>query len=163
MKTQIFKIVTVVLLALGSMAASGSSKADDSFLVLSAVAVHFENFSERNALTPGIGWEYSPSNKIGWNGGTLSDSFGFQSYYGGINYATRPLLAGRVRFLAGLSVVHKQFKKNAAPETKLLPFPAMELKLSKYAVLNISGSPAVDFADQKNNAVLFFQYKLQLR
>lgn len=163
MKTQIFRILTAVLLTLGSMAANANSKADDSFLVLSTLALHFENFNDRNALTPGVGWEYSPSNKLGWNGGTLSDSFGFQSYYAGINYATRPMLSGRVRFLAGASIVHKQFKKNAAPETKLLPFPALELKLNKYAVLNISGSPAVDFANQKNNAVLFFQYKLQLR
>ncbi len=43
-----------------------------------------------------------------------------------------------------------------------LPFPALEIKLSKRSVVNITGSPAVDFADQKNNAVLFFQYKLQL-
>ena len=163
MKTQIFKIVTAALLAFGSLTTSASSKADNNFLVLNTVALHFENFTDRNALTPGVGWEYSPSKKLGWNGGTLSDSFGFQAYYGGINYATRPMLAGRVRFLAGLSVVHKQFKKDSGPETKLLPFPALELKLNKYAVLNVSGSPAVDFANQKNNAVLFFQYKLQLR
>ena len=163
MKTQIFKIVSVVLLAFASITASASAKADNSFLVLSTLAYHFENFDERNAFTPGVGWEYSPSSKLGWHGGTLSDSFGYQSYYGGINYATRPLLFNRVRFLVGASVVHKQFKKNGEPETKVLPFPALELKMSKYAVLNISGSPAVDFGDQKNNAVLFFQYKLQLR
>lgn len=163
MKTQIFKIVSIVLLAFASITASASAKADNGFLVLSTLAYHFENFDERNAFTPGVGWEYSPSSKLGWHGGTLSDSFGYQSYYGGINYATRPLLSNRVRFLVGASVVHKQFKKNGEPETKVLPFPALELKMSKYAVLNISGSPAVDFGDQKNNAVLFFQYKLQLR
>ena len=163
MKTQIFRIATAILLTCATMAVSANTKADESFLVLSTVALHFENFNERNALTPGVGWEYSPSKKLGWNAGTLSDSFGFQSYYAGINYATRPMLAGRVRFLLGASVVHKQFKLNGGPETKLLPFPALELKLNKYAVLNVSGSPAVDFANQKNNAVLFFQYKLQLR
>lgn len=163
MKTQIFKIVTTVLLAWASIAGSASAKADNSFLVLSTLALHFENFNERNAFTPGVGWEYSPSRKLGWHGGTLSDSFGYQSYYGGVNYATRPMLAGRLRFLVGASVVHKQFKKNGEPETKILPFPAMEVKMSKFATLNISGSPAVDFGDQKNNAVLFFQYKLQLR
>ena len=41
--------------------------------------------------------------------------------------------------LIGASIVHKQFKKNGDPETKLLPFPAMEVKISKYAVLNLSG------------------------
>ena len=163
MKTQIFKIVTAVLLAFGSLTGSACAKADNSFLVLSTLALHFENFDERNAFTPGVGWEFSPSGKIGWHGGTLSDSFGYQSYYGGINYATRPLLASRVRFLIGASLVHKQFKKNADPVTKLLPFPAMEVKISKHAVLNLSGSPAVDYGNQRNNAVLFFQYKLQLR
>ncbi|MGQ7847079.1 hypothetical protein ACUNV4_21510 [Granulosicoccus sp. 3-233] len=163
MKTQIFKIIAIALLAYASITGSASARADSNFLVLSTLALHFENFDERNTFTPGVGWEYSPSSKLGWHGGTLSDSFGYQSYYGGINYATRPLLANRLRFLVGASVVHKQFTKNGDPETKVLPFPAMEVKMSKYAVLNISGSPAVDFANQKNNAVLFFQYKLQLR
>ena len=39
----------------------------------------------------------------------------------------------------------------------------MEIKISKHAVLNLRGSPAVDVGNQRNNAVLFFQYKLQLR
>ncbi|MGQ7847659.1 hypothetical protein ACUNV4_24415 [Granulosicoccus sp. 3-233] len=163
MKTQIFKFNSILVLVFGLFIASTSAKADNGYLVLSTLALHFENFDDRNAFTPGVGWEYSPSSKLGWHAGTLSDSFGFQSYYGGINYATRSVIAGRVRFLVGASVVHKQFKKNAEPETKLLPFPALEVKLSRRSVLNISGSPAVDFADQKNNAVMFFQYKLQLR
>jgi hypothetical protein len=163
MKTQIFKIVTAALLAFGSLTGSASAKADKSFLVLNTLALHFENFDERNTFTPGVGWEYSPSSKLGFHVGTLSDSFGYQSYYGGINYATQPMLASRVRFLVGASIVHKQFKKNGEPETKLLPFPAMEIKLSQRSVLNVSGSPQVDFGNQRNNAVLFFQYKLQLR
>ena len=163
MKKQVIKAAAAVALVLASMNVSASTKADNNFLVLSTFALHFENFHERNALTPGVGWEYSPSNRLGWNAGTLSDSFGFQSYYAGINYATRPMLSGRVRLLAGASIVHKQFKINGEPETKLLPFPALEVKLNRYAVLNVSGSPAVDFANHRNNAVLFFQYKLQLR
>ena len=163
MKAKIFRISLVVLFALGSMTASATSKADNGFLVFSAAAYHFENFDERNAFTPGVGWEYSPSHKVGYNVGTLSDSFGYQAYYAGINIATKPMFSGRVRFLAGASVVHKQFTKNGDPETKLLPFPALELKLYKKSVLNVSGSPAIDFANQKNNAVLFFQYKLQMR
>ena len=163
MKTKIFRISSVVLLTLASMTASATSEANNSFLVFSAAALHFENFDERNALTPGVGWEYSPSHKVGFNVGTLSDSFGYQAYYAGVNIATKPMLAGRVRLLAGVSVVHKQFTKNGDPETKVLPFPAVELKLYKNSVLNISGSPAIDFADQKNNAVLFFQYKWKVR
>ena len=163
MKTQIFKFQSILILVVGLFAAPGSAKADNGYLVLSTLAWHFDNFDERNAFTPGVGWEYSPSSKLGWHAGTLSDSFGYQSYYGGINYATRSVIAGRIRFLVGASIVHKQFKKNAEPETKVLPFPALEVKLSQRSVLNISGSPAIDFADQKNNAVLFFQYKLQVR
>ena len=163
MKAQIFRINSILVLVFGMMVASTSAKADNGYLVLSTLALHFENFDDRNAFTPGVGWEYSPSSKLGWHGGTLSDSFGYQSYYGGINYATRSVIAGRIRFLVGASVVHKQFKKNAEPETKVLPFPALEVKLTRRSVLNISGSPAVDFANQKNNAVMFFQYKLQLR
>lgn len=165
MKTQIFKLLALSLLALsgvfGTAAANAKDKQND-FLVISAGAYHFEHFDERNAFTPGLGWEYSPSGKIGWHVGTLSDSFGYQAMYGGINYATRPTLFGRVRFLIGASLVHKQYKKNAEAETKILPIPAMEIKLTRRSVLNVSGSPQVDYGDHHNNAVLFFQFKLNL-
>jgi len=39
----------------------------------------------------------------------------------------------------------------------------MEIKLNKRAVLNVSGSPQVDYGNHRNNAVLFFQFKLNLR
>ncbi|MGQ7843624.1 hypothetical protein ACUNV4_04025 [Granulosicoccus sp. 3-233] len=162
MKIRIFKFVAAVVLIGSLFSGNAFAKTENSYLVLSTVALHFENFDERNAFTPGIGWEYSPSSRIGWHAGTLSDSFGYQSYYGGLVYASRPMVFSRVRLLLGASVVHKQFKKNGDPETKLLPFPAVELKLSKRSVLNISGSPAVDFGNQRNNAVMFFQYKLDL-
>lgn len=136
--------------------------ANPDYLVLSAGAYHFDNFNERNAFTPGVGWEYSPSSKIGWHAGTLSDSFGYQAVYAGLNYATKPILYGKVRFLIGASAVHKQYKKNAEPETKLLPIPAMEVKLSNRSVLNISGSPQVDIGEHRNNAVLFFQFKVNV-
>lgn len=162
MKIRIFRFQSLLVILIALLASSHSARADNGFLVLSTIALHFENFDERNTFTPGVGWEYSPSSKVGWHAGTLSDSFGYQSYYGGINYATRPMLFNRLRFLIGASVVHKQYKKNGEPETKLLPFPAMELTLGKRSVLNVSGSPQVDFGDHRNNAVMFFQYKLQL-
>lgn len=146
----------------GSIFGTTKAHADNGHLVFNTVALHFENYDERNALTPGIGWEYSPSSKVGWHAGTLSDSFGYQSYYAGFNYATLPKFNGRVRFLLGGTVLHKQYKKNAEPETKLVPFPAVELKLTKRSTLNLSGSPQVDFGDHRNNAVLFFQFKLRL-
>ena len=139
-----------------------NTKDNRGYLVLSGGAYHFRNFSERNAFTPGLGWEYSPSGKIGWHAGTLSDSFGYQAMYGGINYATQPKFYGRVRFLLGASIVHKQYKKNGDPETKLLPIPAMEVKLNKRAVLNVSGTPQVDYGNHKSNGVLFFQLKVKL-
>ena len=165
MKTDIFKLVALTLIALSLSFSSFSASAKDTqndFLVVSAGAYHFKNFDERNAFTPGLGWEYSPSGKIGWHAGTLSDSFGYQAMYGGINYATQPKFFGKVRFLIGASIVHKQYKKNAEAETKILPLPAMEVKLTKRSVLNVSGSPQVDYGDHRNNAVLFFQFKVNL-
>jgi len=156
-------VLAVILLTVGFLGTTSSAMADDGYLVINTLALHFENFDERNAFTPGIGWEYSPSSKIGWHGGTLSDSFGYQSAYGGINYATKPKLYGKLRFMIGATVLHKQFKKNGEPETKLVPLPAMEFKFSDRAVLNLSGSPQVDFGDHRNNAVLFFQLKLAMQ
>ena len=165
MKTELFKLVALTLFALVVSFSSAANAQDvkNHSLVISAGAYHFENFNERNAFTPGLGWEYSPSGKIGWHVGTLSDSFGYQAMYGGINYATKPKLFGKVRFLIGASVVHKQYKKNSEAETKILPIPAMEIKLTKRSVLNVSGSPQVDYGNHRNNAVLFFQFKLNLR
>jgi hypothetical protein len=163
MKTQIFKLITLIALGLSlSSAAASAQDTQNDYLVVSAGAYHFANFDERNAFTPGLGWEHSPSAKIGWHAGTLSDSFGYQAMYGGINYATKPKFFSKVRFLIGASLVHKQYKKNAEAETKILPIPAMEIKLTKRAVLNVSGSPQVDYGDHRNNAVLFFQFKLNL-
>ena len=166
MKAQIFKVVALTLLALTLSLSSASANAKDTkndFLVISAGAYHFKHFDERNAFTPGLGWEYSPSGKIGWHAGTVSDSFGYQSVYGGINYATKPKFNGKVRFLLGASIVHKQFKKNSAAETKLLPIPTMEIRLTKRSVLNVTGTPQVDYGNNKSNGVLFFQFKLNLR
>lgn len=165
MKASIRKLAAVGILFIGSFAgiAPSATAAPKGFLVLNTIALHFENFSERNTFTPGVGWEYSPSSKIGFHTGTLSDSFGYQSYYGGLNYATRPRLNGKVRFILGATILHKQFKKNGGPETKLVPLPAIEYKFTDHAVLNVSGSPQVDFGDHHNNAVMFFQLKLGLR
>jgi len=141
---------------------SVDAEPNTNFLVLSAGAYHFDNFDERNAFTPGVGWEKSPSGKMGWHAGTLSDSFGYQAFYGGINYATNPMLKGKVRFLIGATALHKQYKEDAEPETKIVPLPAMEVKLTDRAVLNVSGSPQVDIGEHRNNAVVFFQFKVNV-
>ena len=157
---------TTSILAIGALLLLGgtASRADDGYLVLNTAAFHLQESEGRNTLTPGIGWEYSPSGKIGFHAGTLSDSFGYQAFYGGLNYATPryAALGGKVRFILGATVLHKQFKINGGPETKIVPLPALELALSKRAVLNISGSPEIDIGDHSNNAVVFVQLKLGL-
>lgn len=164
MKSVIQKLVCAGVLVSGLLlSGTSSAKADDGYLVLNTFAYHFENFDERNSFTPGVGWEYSPSGAVGWHAGTLSDSFGYQSSYGGLNYATKPILAGKLRFLIGATILHKQFRKDAEPETKIVPLPAVEFRFTNRAVLNLSGSPQVDYAGQRNNAVLFFQLKLGLQ
>ena len=64
--------------------------------------------------------------------------------------------------MLGATILHKQFRQDSEPETKLVPLPAMELGITKKTVLNISGSPQVDIGDHRNNAVVFFQLKLNL-
>ena len=152
------------LLALGALMllGSASTRADDGYLVFNTIALHLQETEGRNTVTPGIGWEYSPSNRLGFHGGTLSDSFGYQAFYGGLNYATPRFLWNKVRFVLGATVLHKQFLINGEPETKLVPLPAVEFAMTERAVLNISGSPEIDFADHSNNAVVFFQLKLNL-
>ncbi len=154
--------IAIILSAIALSLASAPSKANDGHLVFSAAAIHFENFNERRAFTPGLGWEYSPIGKLGFHVGTVSDSFGYQGGYAGINWGTRRFLNNRVRFIVGASAVHKQYHVNAEPETKILPFPVVEFKINDRAQLNVTGSPQLDFNGARNNAVMFFQFKLKL-
>lgn len=153
-----------IMLAAALITGNSTARADDGYLVFNTFALHLQDSDGRNTVTPGIGWEYSPSNALGFHGGTLSDSFGYQSFYGGLNYATPRIAAfqGKVRFILGATLLHKQFKKGGEPETKIVPLPAIEFALSKRAVLNVSGSPEVDYGEHHNNAVVFFQFKLGL-
>ncbi|MEE9335362.1 MAG: hypothetical protein V3U65_14830 [Granulosicoccaceae bacterium] len=150
-----------VVLALASFASP--SYADDGYLVFSTAALHFKNQDERRALVPGVGWEYSPTKKLGFHVGTLSDSFGFQATYAGINYGTPRFWNNKARFLIGATIIHKQFHKNTSAEAKIVPFPVLEIALAKNAVLNISGSPKIDYAGSHSNGVMFFQVKFNLR
>ncbi len=162
MTNRIIKKLSIAVAIIALVMTATPSHANDGHLVFSAAAVHFKNFNERRAFTPGIGWEYSPTGKIGFHVGTVSDSFGYQGGYAGINYGTRRILNNRVRFLLGASAVHKQYHVNSEPETKILPFPVMEIKFSERAQLNVTGSPELDFNGSKNNAVMFFQFKMKL-
>ena len=154
----------MVLAALVGLSFSASkAHADNGHLVFNTAAIHFKNFSEREAFVPGLGWEYSPTGKVGFHVGTLSDSFGAQATYLGVNYGTRRMFNNKVRFLLGATAVRKQFHKNSPLETKIVPFPVMEMNLWKRASLNITGSPEIDYNGSHSNAVMFFQFKLQLR
>ena len=163
MKNRILKTLSLTAALLVLSLGNNIAHAADGHLVFSTGAYHFKNFNERNAFTPGLGWEYSPSGKVGFHVGTLSDSFGYQATYAGINYGTRRIINNRVRFLLGATVVRKQFHKNSDPEVKIVPFPVMEIALSERASLNVTGSPEVDYAGGHSNAVMFFQFKMNLR
>ncbi len=162
-KLTISKIILLATLVFTGMGFTAKAQAADGHLVINTAAIHFKNFAERNAFVPGLGWEYSPSGKLGFHVGTLSDSFGAQASYLGFNYGTKRMFNNRVRFLLGATAVHKQYHKNAGLETKIVPFPVMEVALSKRASLNITGSPEIDYAGSHSNAVMFFQFKMQLR
>ena len=151
------------LLACASGAsAAGEEGRRDGYLVFNTFAWHFENSDERNDFTPGIGWEYSPTNRIGFHLGTLSDSFGYQARYGGIHYSTPRFFGNRVRLMLGATALHKKYKIRDEPETKIVPLPALEFSITDRAVLNLSGSPDVDFGDISNNKVVWLQFKLGL-
>ena len=159
------RLLAAAALLAGATAASAADGEDgrrDGYLVFNTFAWHFEMSDERNDFTPGIGVEYSPTNRIGFHGGTLSDSFGYQARYGGIHYSTPRFFANRVRLMLGATALHKKYKIKDDPETKIVPLPALELSLTDRAVLNISGSPDVDFGEISNNKVVWLQFKLGL-
>lgn len=156
------KFALLATLFMASFTASNAHAADG-HLVFNTAAIHFKNFNDRNAFVPGLGWEYSPSGKLGFHVGALSDSFGATAGYIGFNYGTRRFLNNRVRFLLGATAVHKQYHVNSGLETKIVPFPVMEVALSKRASLNITGSPEIDYNGSHSNAVMFFQFKMNLR
>ena len=168
MRNRIARITARLVLATGLLAGAATASANseegrrDGYLVFNTFAWHFENSDERNDFTPGIGWEYSPSNRIGFHVGTLSDSFGYQARYGGIHYSTPRFFANRVRLMVGATALHKKYKIKDDPETKIVPLPALEFSITDRAVLNLSGSPDVDFGEISNNKVVWLQFKLGL-
>lgn len=161
MKTRVPTLATLAFAAFFMFGAS-SSHASNGFLVFNTFAYHFDNADERRDFTPGIGIEYSPTNRLGFHLGTLSDSFGYQAAYGGLNYATPRFFKNRVRLMITATALHKKYGINIEPETKIVPLPAIEFSFTERAVLNISGSPRVDYGNVSNNPVVWFQFKLGL-
>ncbi len=147
-----------------SLLLAGKVYASDNYFVMSAVALHFAKSNERNAAVPGIGWEYSPSNSLGWHAGTFSDSFGSQATYAGLNYGTpkTQFLTRDIRFLIGATILRKQYHTNQELQTKVVPLPVLEVSLTKSTILNISGSPEVDYNGEHSNAVMYFQLKMDM-
>ena len=94
----------------------------------------------------------------------MRDSFGFQARYFGLNYATRRFntFAGGLRFIVGVTALHKQFSPSGDPETRVVPLPVVELKMTEKFTLNLSGSPELDFQGQHTNGVLILQGKWNL-
>jgi hypothetical protein len=154
-------LTTAVVMMFGLLGAASVAHAADQYLTFNTYALHFKKADERNNVTPGIGWEYSPSGKIGFHVGTVKDSFNYQAKYIGLNYATPryAVLGGRVRFILGVTALHKQYSPNSEPTTKIVPLPAVEFQMTDRFVINVSGSPEIDFQDHHNNAVMFFQGK----
>ncbi len=152
------------LIILGFFMIVAKAHAKDGYIVLNTVALHFEKADERNAMVPGLGWEYSPSSGFGWHVGFFSDSFGSDASYAGFNYATakKRFLSRNVRFLLGATVLRKQYHENRDQQTKVVPLPAVEISLTKNTVLNVSGSPEVDYNGEHSNAVMFFQLKMNV-
>ena len=151
-----------VLMTSAASASANETGRLDGYVVFNTFAWHFENSDERNDFTPGIGLEYSPTNRIGFHAGTLSDSFGYQARYGGIHYSTPRFFKNRIRLMLGATALHKKYKIKDDPETKIVPLPAVEFSISDRAVLNLMGSPDVDFGDISNNKVVWLQFKLGL-
>lgn len=158
------KLAQITTLGLAGLGAGHAADKKDDYFVLNTLAVHFENYKDRNAMVPGIGWERSPQRGLGWHVGTFSDSFGSQALYSGVNYSTPSarILTRDVRLLLGATILHKQYHENTDPETKVVPLPAMEVSLTDKVVLNISGSPEVDYNGSHSNAVMFFQIKMNV-
>jgi len=168
--------ISTLILAFSLLGASSTASAengfldnkilssDESFLTFNAFSLHFENFNDRNNVTPGIGWEYSPTGKLGFHVGTVRDSFGFQARYLGLNYATRRFntFAGDLRFIVGVTALHKKYSPSGDPETRIVPLPVVELKVTEKFTLNFSGSPELDFQGQHTNGVLILQGKWNL-
>ena len=99
MKALTGSIATLVLL-FGLLGAANTAQAADQYLTFNTYSHHFEKRKERQNITPGIGWEYSPSKKLGFHVGTVRDSFNYQAKYVGINWATP-----RYKVF-GLSLIH---------------------------------------------------------
>ncbi len=162
MLQQILKLALIS--AITTLIFTSQAKAKDDFFVLNTIALHFDNAKERNAIVPGVGWEHSPSSGLGWHIGTFSDSFGSRATYTGINYASakKRILSRDVRFLIGATILRKQYHEDSDLQTKIVPLPAVEISLTKNTVLNVSGSPEVDYNGEHSNAVMFFQLKMNV-
>ena len=156
--------LSLLLLLSGLSAAFADSQRSDHYLVVQTLSLHFEKFDERNGFNPTLGYEYSPGNQTGWQFGVFRDSFDYTSGYLGLNLKVFDFtIAGRrIKTLMTLNAVHKQFKKVGGGETRIIPFPILDVSLPARFHLNISGVPQIPEKRIHTNGLLFFQLKYNL-
>jgi len=161
------KTLSIVILSLVLLTVSSTSFAADleRFISLPSVSYHFENFSDRKAFHPGIGYEYSPDHAMGWQAALFQDSFGQDARYIGVNYSSKafPLLGFRVRTMGVLNVMEKQYLKGQDIETRIIPMPILEVKATNKLSFNVTGTPQLDYSEKHHtNGVILFQLKMAM-
>lgn len=155
----------VLLLLIISM---GQSRADTltHHVSLQSFSYHFQKADERRGSHPGLGYEFSPFERLGFQGGTFVDSFGYQATYAGLNYSMFEfsLLGKSSRIILSASMMNKIYTKGGEPDTRFVPMPILETQLYKRLSINLTGSPEMDYYDGKHtNGVLFVQFKLGVK
>lgn len=157
--------VTQILLVTSILLLGNTHALADQYLVLEGFSYHMKKSDERNALNLGLGIESSPTHKWGWQVGTFRDSFHQNASYAGLNYALKPfpLLGQKARFIPSLNVVRKKFAKTEYVRTRVIPLPTLEVCINGKMILNVSGSPALDYDQTRTNGVVFLSLKLPMQ
>ncbi len=134
------------------------------YLAFQSFSLHFRNFDELNGINPTLGLEVSPRSGLGWQAGVFQDSFEQLSGYAGINYTFASYARGnlRARLLGVANLTYKQFHKNQAPEARLIPLPAIELKTIRQVYVNLSVVPEIGGKKYHTNGLIYLQFKLKL-
>jgi len=161
------KTLSIVVLSFILLSISSVSLAEDleRFVSLPSISYHFENFNDRKAFHPGIGYEYSPDHALGWQAALFQDSFGQNAQYIGANYSSKafPMFGLRMRVMGMLNIINKQFLKGQDVETRIIPMPIVEVKATQKLSFNITGTPQLDYSSQHHtNGVVLFQMKMAL-
>jgi hypothetical protein len=162
MKTLSIVVLSFILLTISSVSLAADL---ERFVSLPSLSYHFENFNDRKAFHPAIGYEYSPDHAVGWQAAFFQDSFGQDARYIGINYSSKgfALFGFRTRVMGVLNVMEKQYLKGKDLETRIIPMPILEVKASNKLSINVTGTPQLDYSDKHHtNGVILFQFKMAM-